>query len=458
MNPCSQSSNAVNFNGTRTLLLLLVGGILAALTLVAAPNADAWPSIDAQAKKACQKKKGKAKKACIAAKTKELNRTKGDVGVMTRNLYLGADLGPAIRSNSLDSFFRANGQILRDVDLNNFPVRAKGLAAEIKAKSPDVVGLQEVALWRLGEPGVIRIKPGSPPESFTTKAVMYDFLDLLMNQLNKGQKRYEVVKETIEFDFQGPAFYEENPDLVAPDVNGRLTMRDVIIARVGAGVRWSDPQGANYSTIFAPRISGVRVTVDRGWNSAEFRVRNAPPFRFVNTHLEAFGDDKNRVVDCMTDPGPEYASNQVSIRCSQAKELFETAIGPSTLPVIAVGDFNSDDDSVIDPDCPDAENTPGSLPPYNGGLCGDTFAYNALAALGMRDVSTSDPWSCCVKSDMLAAGNGSRSDFDHHIDHVLTRESDKVKMLKSSVSGLEPVNGYWDSDHAGVYSKLRIQP
>ena len=235
MSPCSQSSSAVNFTGRHTLLLLLVGGMLAALALAAAPSANAWPSIDAQAKKACQKKKGKAKKTCIAAKKKELNRTKGDVGVMTRNIYLGASLTAAINSNSLDSFFRANGKILRDVVENDFPVRAKGLAAEIKSKSPDVVGLQEVALWRVGEPGVIRIKPGSPPESFTTKTVMYDFLDLLMKELNKGQKRYEVVKVTTEFDFQGPAFFED-PNAVAPDINGRLTMRDVIIARVGAGV------------------------------------------------------------------------------------------------------------------------------------------------------------------------------------------------------------------------------
>ena len=44
----------------------------------------------------------------------------------------------------------ANGQIVRDVDTNNFPVRAKGLAQEILDKRPDLVGLQEVALWRNG--------------------------------------------------------------------------------------------------------------------------------------------------------------------------------------------------------------------------------------------------------------------------------------------------------------------
>ena len=42
------------------------------------------------------------------------------------------------------------------------------------------------------------------------------------------------------------------------------------------------------------------------------------------------------------------------------------------------------------------------------------------------------------------------------VDHVLSN-SRKVKMQKSSVTGLAPVNGMYPSDHAGVYSKLRIK-
>ena len=62
----------------------------------------------------------------------------------------GADLGPAINAATTNEFVDANGQIVRDVDTNNFPVRAKGLAQEILSKRPDLVGLQEVALWRYG--------------------------------------------------------------------------------------------------------------------------------------------------------------------------------------------------------------------------------------------------------------------------------------------------------------------
>src|SRR4051794_34640735 len=53
------------------------------------------------------------------------------VTTMTRNLYLGADLAPAIGAKTLNEFVTANGKILREVTANDFPTRAKGLAQEI---------------------------------------------------------------------------------------------------------------------------------------------------------------------------------------------------------------------------------------------------------------------------------------------------------------------------------------
>ncbi len=456
---------------TTAMVLAMLGFAFA--SVLNAPVAQAGQNFKAKAKKQCKKKnkKGAAKKKCIKKTTKKLKqkdrakkkakkqakRDKGKVGVMTRNLYLGADLGPAIGAGSLQEFINANGEIMRDVDTNDFPTRAKGLASEIKAKSPDLVGLQEVSLWRVGETGPPRNKPASPPESFTATTVTYDYLDLLMEQLNKGKKRYRVVHVTTEFDFEGPANYDNSPDGIA-ELNGRLTMRDVILAKVGSDIKTRNAQGANYSTFYNPVISGLPVAVDRGWGSVEAKVRKSPWFKFVNTHFEAFGDDKNRVTDCMTEPAPEFISNPVSIRCAQAKELYETAIEPGDLPVILTGDLNSDDESVIDAACPSLSNSDGSLVGNNGGLCGDTFAFNSLKTNGMVQRSTDQPFSCCVRGSILTADNGSPSDFEKHIDHILTDSPTKVKQLKSSVSGLAPVNGFWNSDHAGVYSQLKVKP
>ena len=118
-----------------------------------------------------------------------------NVRVMTRNVYLGADLTPAINADSTNEFVVANGQIVRDVETNNFPVRARGLAQEILDKRPDVVGLQEVALWRYGP--LNNAAPftcnGVPDEDspfgcdFTASTVRYDFLRDLLRRLNEGQ-------------------------------------------------------------------------------------------------------------------------------------------------------------------------------------------------------------------------------------------------------------------------------
>jgi len=354
----------------------------------------------------------------LALSTPAVASAKHELPVMTRNLYLGADLGPAIRATSTNDFIRKNGQILRDVDTNNFPVRAKGLAQEILSKNPDLVGLQEVALWRTGP-----LNDLAPiTHNFTASDVKYDFLQLLLDQLNKQRDRYRVVTVQREFDFEAPADYNgvsgdgDLPGLNDDgELNGRLTMRDVILAKTGGNVKTRNAGGGNFQTLYTPVISGIPVTVERGWTQVDARVRGSDWFRFVNTHLEAFGDP--------------------TIREAQAKELVAPG-GPATgsLPVILVGDLNSDDDTVQD---------------------GDRLAYQALLDAGFAERSTADPLGCCLNTSILTDNFGSVGDFDHQVDHVMTNDP-AVTLLDSSVTGRAPVNGYWDSDHAGLFSELQI--
>jgi endonuclease/exonuclease/phosphatase family metal-dependent hydrolase len=347
---------------------------------------------------------------------------KGHVAnVMTRNLYLGADLTPAILAPTLPEFVKANGQILREVTANNFPVRAEGLADEILAAEPDLVGLQEVALWRTAPPSLTPVITGTP----TATTVRYDYLKELLAELNqgKGPDRYEVVVVQNEFDLEAPADENgvagdgPNPAIADAEINGRLTMRDVILARRGAGVETKNPQSANFATNLVVPVAGVPITVKRGWTATDARVRGSGWFRFVNTHLEAF---------------------QPLIRQAQAAELVAPT-GPATseLPVVLVGDLNSDDDTVEG---------------------ADKLAYETLLAAGMVERSTDDPPSCCLKSSLLEVGKGgSEADFDHQVDHIMTRDPDVVTLKDSEVSGIQPVNGFWNSDHAGLFSALRIR-
>jgi endonuclease/exonuclease/phosphatase family metal-dependent hydrolase len=335
------------------------------------------------------------------------------VGVMTRNLYLGADLGPVIAAQNTEQVVAASGSVLRDVVANDFPTRAKGLADEIRRTQPDLVGLQEVAYWH------------TTPITPAGKEITIDYLNLLRNELNKGPgpDRYEVVVVQNEFgtetpaDFNGVAGDGPGGELADAEVLGKLLMRDVILARTGAGVHTWNASGGNFGTLLELSVGGQPVAVKRGWTATDARVRGSQPFHFVNTHLEAF---------------------QPLIRAAQAQELVAPG-GPATsdLPVVLVGDLNSDDDTVEG---------------------ADQLAYQALLAAGFVERSTNDPLGCCLNSPLLAEdAGGSVADFNHQVDHVMTNDPAGIALERSEVTGLLPVNGFWDSDHAGLFSALRFQ-
>jgi hypothetical protein len=43
-----------------------------------------------------------------------------------------------------------------------------------------------------------------------------------------------------------------------------------------------------------------------------------------------------------------------------------------------------------------------------------------------------------------------------HVVKVMTRDPKQIKLRSSSVTGRRPVHGFWDSDHAGLFSSLRF--
>jgi endonuclease/exonuclease/phosphatase family metal-dependent hydrolase len=372
--------------------------------------------------------------ACLAvpaaAGAKAKPKPKPKVGVMTRNVFLGADLTGGVQASSLQGLVTAAGVILKQVDDNKFGVRAKGLAAEIVDKNPDLVGLQEVALWRT-EPCT-----ESPLPPHATQ-VRYDYLKLLLAQLNRGKNRYRVAISQNEFDFEVWVNADGNESTSAPgcplgsELNGRLTMRDVILARNGR-VKTSNAHGANFATLLQVKPGGVGTNVTRGWTRVDAKVPGAAKFRFVNTHLEAFDNSATNHTNTGADVG------NGAVREAQAKELFAPG-GPATgtLPTVMAGDYNSDVKTEVKP--------------------GDGLAYRALLGAGFAERSTSRPLGCCLQGDLLTtSGGGKIADFNHQVDHVMTNAPRKIKLLSSSVTGRKPVNGFWDSDHDGLFSSLSL--
>jgi endonuclease/exonuclease/phosphatase family metal-dependent hydrolase len=350
------------------------------------------------------------------------------VTVMTRNLYLGADLSPGTTATSLQSLVNGAGQILNQVDANNFPVRAKGLAREVLTTKPDIVGLQEVALWRT-EPCY---QSPMPPKATT---VRYDFLASLLSELNKGKKLYRAAVVKPEFDFEVWANTDGNEQTSGPncpsgsEINGRLTMRDVILVR--SGVKTAKAKSGTFKTLLRVKPAGVNIDVTRGWTALDATVRGKK-IHVVNAHFEAFDNSPNG-----NSTNADKTVGNGEVREAQAKELV-AGPGKSKLPVVALGDFNSDVKTEVKK--------------------GDGLAYRALLKGGFVERSTYKPLGCCLNADILTTnGGGKRSDFDHKVDHVMTNAPKKVKLVKSTITGLSPVNGFWDSDHAGVLSILSVK-
>lgn len=378
----------------RAFVVALLAGMTALVALVAAPNADA-----------------KKKRAV-------------PVTVMTRNVFLGADLSPALNANSFQQFTKANGDILAEVDQTNFPLRAQALAAEIVTNKPDLVGLQEVAWWRTNP------TPGGPAQgpngAFTATDTRYDFLQLLLDQLKAQGAAYKPAVVKTEFDFEAPADTDNNPNtgLAGGDIQGRLTMRDVILVNDNSKVKakLKNPQTGTFTSLFTPNISGIDVPVTRGWTAGDVTVKKGKgrrqvkkTFRFVNSHFEAFDDEK-----------------QVpSIRAQQAAQLL--AEPANAKKAIIVGDFNSD---------------------VPGVKMGDDQAYQTLLNGGFTERATDDRTSCCV-NDLFTSPP---TQFDHRVDHIMSnRPNRKVKLVSSTIVGKAMVNGLYPSDHAGVVSKLKIK-
>jgi endonuclease/exonuclease/phosphatase family metal-dependent hydrolase len=368
--------------------------------------------------------------------------------VMSRNLYLGADLTPALQANNVDQAIDAGGEIVNQVHATKFPsVRAASLAAEIKKRKPDLVGLQEAAWWRTG-PVDINAALGSPVAS-QTDPLGGDFLTDLLNQLNKKKKgkkgsassaakkkpavRYVLAVVKPEFDFELPVNDDGNGSgLAGADHNERLTMRDAILVRKGAGIKFKNPTSGTYNTLLRESLAGgVRnIDVTRGWTAIDVKAHGRS-FHFVNTHLEAFDSQGSN----QTNQGTSLGKGDV--RAAQATQL----VGPggaanSKRPVILLGDMNSDDNTV----------QPN----------GDRNAYTALTAGGFTERSTANPLGCCLNDPFLVGGPNSINDFDHQVDHVLANKN-KIKFVKGFVDGRAPVNGLFPSDHAALTSVLKIK-
>ena len=326
------------------------------------------------------------------------------LSVMTRNIYLGADIARPIGSATKEEFEQKNQIVWDTVVKTNFPARSKRLAREIAKTEPDLIGLQEVALWRKG--------PKDDPAPATD--VAYDFLRILQKRIKARGLNYRVGSVQREANVEGPT---------TSDGDVRLTMRDVILVKKDEGLKVTGKGGDNYEAELTVPTAAGPVTVKRGYTFVDARLKGRR-FRFINTHLEAF---------------------LAPTRLAQTQELLADG-GPTDTRrrTILVGDMNSDAKGD-----PDGE--------------GDPAPYAAIIQAGFKDAWTQiRPFDrghvCCLNRE--TADDPPPFPGDHRIDHIFTKP--RLKGLKAVKVGIDPKQRtrgnprLWPSDHGGWVGTFRL--
>ena len=328
------------------------------------------------------------------------NRDRG-LKVMTYNMYLGAELGEIFTAQSPQEVLLEVGEAYTDMLAGNVPERIAAIADQIEDGGPVVVGLQEVALWRVGAP--------FDPAPATN--VTYDFLEMLLSELESRDLRYAPIAIQTNLDAELPGILGPNAAL---DI--RYTDRVAILARTDlheSEFKLEETDASNFVTNLQVPVLGQTVTVLRGWTSADVKFRGKP-YRFVNTHLESFFD---------------------LVQYAQATELLQGPAATESALILA-GDFNSDAQA--------------------GGV-----SYQILTAAGLRDVwseinpaSPGFTWALCgeIPSNEMTP--------TQRLDLILARGP--ISFSNADVVGEEAgdktPSGFRPSDHAGVSATVVLEP
>jgi len=311
--------------------------------------------------------------------------------IMTQNLYLGADIDLLVTSADLPATVQ---RLWSDVQATDFPARAKVLADAIQAADPDLVALQEVALWRTQTPGDHLPTPNA-------STVALDFLDLLSRELASRGLSYRVVVTNANADFELPG---------SSGTDYRLTDRDAILAKTSLPI--TATASGTYPHIVTltlpspvPGGAPLQASIKRGWVYADVHA-GGRTIRVFDTHLEAASAD--------------VATQQVSDLLAVAQ--------PASRPTVIVGDMN--------------------LPPGTGGygryVAPETRLQDAWATVSPGDAG----FTCCWNPDLRGGSLSSRIDLLFSTPELRPTRAGRLDADAHTPGGLSP------SDHLGVLASF----
>jgi endonuclease/exonuclease/phosphatase family metal-dependent hydrolase len=322
------------------------------------------------------------------------------ITVMTYNLFQGSELTEASSATTPAQFLAAVAADYGEVQKTDFPERAQVIAAEAQPAAPDLIGLQEAALWQVG-PASASFPP--PPVS----TVSYDFVKILVDALAARGLHYAPVAVTTDFSVQGPGLFSDG------FMNVQLTDRVAILARTDVPLTISDVQTGDYTHNTVISTLQGPITLTEGWASVDATLGHHT-VRFVTTHL---------------------ADNSVAVGSAQAAELVQGPLS-TDLPVMMTCDCNADP---------------------------ATATYAVLKAAGLKDSwGQAEPgqpgFTCCQDTTLQNALLNPASMLTSRIDYIFSRGGG-LKAAGDQIIGADPASrsapgGFWPSDHAGLIAEL----
>jgi hypothetical protein len=277
----------------------------------------------------------------VGAATAPLPAAEGaqPITVMSRNLYLGADIGAAL--DVLPDLPAAGDLLWEQVGATDWPTRVERLASEIARFSPDVIGLQESARWMCR------------PSLLGSRVDVLNFTEELIAATAAAGAEYVVAQAGSDRAANEgfrigplPGITMEDPETFQPlfgqdSAACGFAVSDVLLVRAdhAPGVQRAGTSEYEVRETIVPTV----LAIDRGYAWADIAMRGAV-VRFVTTHLES-----------------QWSEGEVPIAARQAQQLVAD-LAETTGPLVVIGDFNSDPRDPRGPDDPNPADQPVASP------------------------------------------------------------------------------------------------
>jgi endonuclease/exonuclease/phosphatase family metal-dependent hydrolase len=374
--------------------------------------------------------------------------------VMSRNLYLGADVGVALE---LIPDFPAAAQFMwNQVAATDFSLRAPALAREVIAANADVVGLQEATNWYCKK------------NLWSKKVVVFNFTEQFLAATKASGVEYVLARKSgriaLNIGYSIPAIpyltMVSDPKTFQPlfgsdraacgfEIGDAIAVKKELapkILQVG-----NTEYDASYSIV--PKL----MTIYRGYTWIDLE-HNGSKVRIISTHLESLWD-----------------SNKVPNAALQAQQLISDT-AQTKMPLIVIGDFNSDP---RDPR-PDVKSNPGGQPesskecpaqvtnPTIDGAIVTCNAYWIMRKAGFIEVGpdAANPKNFTWGMNALLTGPdekrlkaaqamGNQAGFTDRLDYIFLKNG--TVAVSAALVGTEPYKeGAYSTDHAGVVAGINL--